>query len=138
MEEKHAMDTLILSSSTWHLHGRGNLGVSCTHSLVISSKHLSLLAITSSQNICMVCPMAMWFVSVNPLHSLSPAQVMISTISIHLLMLISSILLLECSYLARPSEFHSRVTNPMKFSLTRTTFFFLLLKSLLLTQYQRM
>lgn len=133
------MDTLILSSNTWHFHGGGNLGGS-SHTLPsdffktpvpighrLKSKHFH-------GYVPWQCGL---FVSVNSLHSLSPAQVMISTISIHLLMLISSILLLECPYLAQPSEFNPRVTNPMKFSLTRTTFFFLLLKFLLFTQYQR-
>ena len=67
--------------------------------------------------------------------AVSVAYGMIGTISIHLFMLICSMFLLECPYLAQPSESNSFVTNPIKFPLSRTTFSFcLLLKSPLCTQ----
>lgn len=108
---------------------------SCTYSLVFSSKHLSMLATASSQNTFMVV-----FHS-NVVYVSKPPQLTFPC-SWH-----DSYHLYSFGYVnffhhptgmpivAQPSQSNSCVTNPMKLSLTRTTFyFFLLLKSLLSTQ----
>lgn len=84
---------------------------------------------------CSVLQQCGLFVSVNTLCSVPAAHGIIGTISMHLFMLICSMFLLECPYLAQPSESNSFVTNPIKLSLSRTTFsFYLLLRSPLYTQ----
>ena len=130
MEKEHAIDILTPSENTWTaLQGRKSEGIKIHPSLMISSKYLVRVAMTSSQKHlhCSVLQQYGLFVLVNPLCSVPAAHGIIGTISMHLFMLIYSMFLLECPYLAQPSESNSFVTNPIKLSLSRTIFFFCLL-----------